>query len=248
MWGVYVPVGIVLFIILISIRQVEEFERGIKFMFGKYHKMAAPGWTLVLPIIQSMRKIDIRTKTVDVPEQDIISKDNISLRVSAVLYFKVVDAKKAAISVENYMKATSQLALTTMKTAAGQVSLDELLCQRDEISNNICKIVDFESEPWGIKVENVELKEIILPDDMKRVIAREAEAERERKAVITKSKGEVEAAENLSKAATIMAGTPGALHLRTLSTLTDISADKNTIVTVLPVEFIEAMGRLGRKD
>jgi regulator of protease activity HflC (stomatin/prohibitin superfamily) len=182
-----------------------------------------------------------------VPEQDIISKDNISLRVSAVLYFKIIDPRKAACNVENYMKATSQLALTTMKTAAGQVTLDELLCQRDQISRQICQIVDTESEPWGIKVENVELKEIILPEDMKRVIAREAEAEREKKAIIAKSKGEVEAAENLSNAARTLATTPGAMHLRTLSTLSDFSADKgNTIVVALPVEILEAMGRIGR--
>ena len=233
--------GIILVIILCSIRQVNQFERGIKFQFGKYTKTVNPGWRIILPVIQSMRKIDIRTKVIDVPEQDVISKDNISLRVSAVVYFKVCDSRKAALDVEDYRYATSQLALTTMKTAVGEVTLDELLSQRDEISSKICKIVDTQSDPWGVKVENVELKEIILPEDMKRVIAKEAEAEREKKAVITKAFGEVEASQNLAKAASIMAATPGALHLRTLATLSDVSSDQsNTIIFALPVEVLES--------
>ena len=235
---------IIIVIVLVSIRQVNQFERGIKFQFGKFSKIVEPGWRLIIPLIQSMRKIDIRTKVIDVPEQDVISKDNISLRVSAVLYFKVVDVKKAALDVEDYRKATSQLALTTMKTAVGEVSLDELLSKRNEVSEKIRAVVDSESDPWGIKVENVELKEIILPDDMKRVIAREAEAEREKKAVITKSQGEVIAAENLATAAKTMAKTPGAMHLRTLSTLAEASSNQgNTTIFTLPVELIEFMGR-----
>ena len=238
---IYIILTTFIILVLCSIRQVDQYERGIKFQFGKFKTVVDPGWRIVWPVIQSMRKIDMRTKVIDVPEQDVITKDNVSLRVSAVLYFRVCDAAKAVLDVEDYRYATSQLALTTMKTAVGEVTLDELLSQRDTISTKICKIVDEASDPWGVKVENVELKEIILPEDMKRVIAKEAEAEREKKAVITKAAGEVVASENLSKAAAIMAKTPGAMHLRTLATLSDISPDPgNTIIFAVPVEVLDA--------
>ena len=189
-----------------------------------------------------MKKVDIRTKAVDVPEQDAITKDNVSIRINAVLYYKIFDASKAIIAVENYKYAVAQLAQTTMRNAVGAVSLDELLAERDKISEEICKIVDEATDPWGVKVENVELKDISLPEEMKRVIARVAEAEREKEAVITKAKGEVEASENLAKAATLMSKTPGAMHLRTLSTISDISSDQsNTIVFALPIEVLEAI-------
>ena len=231
---------IVLILILVSIRQINEYERGIKFTLGKFNKIMKPGWRLVLPVFQSYRKVDIRTKAVDVPEQDAITKDNVSVRINAVIYYKVFDASKAVLEVENFYFAVGQLAQTTMRNAVGTVSLDELLSERDKISEEICKIIDKATDPWGIKVENVELKDVSLPEEMKRVIARVAEAEREKEAVITKAKGEVEASENLSKAASLMAKTPGAMHLRTLSTLSDISADKgNTIVFALPVEILD---------
>ena len=238
-----------LILTLTSIRQIEQYEKGIKFQFGKFKKIENPGWRIVWPVIQSMRKVDMRTKVIDVPEQDVISKDNISIRVSAVLYFKITDAKQAVLAVEDYRYATSQLALTTMKTAVGQVTLDELLSQREEISEKIRLVVDSESDPWGIKVENVELKEIILPEDMKRMIAKEAEAQREKKAVITKAEGEAIAADNLAKAAAVMANTPGALHLRTLSALCDISSDGgSTIIATLPIEILEAMKGRNNND
>ena len=228
-------------IILVSIKQINEYERGIKFSRGKYSKTMNPGWRLVFPIFQSFRKVDIRTKAVDVPEQDAITKDNVSVRINAVIYYKVFDAAKAILEVENFYFAVGQLAQTTMRNAVGSVSLDELLSERDKISSEICKIIDKATDPWGIKVEDVELKDISLPEEMKRVIARVAEAEREKEAVITKAKGEVEASENLAKAAGLMSATPGAMHLRTLSTLSDISADKgNTIVFALPVEILES--------
>ena len=231
---------VILVLILISIRQINEYERGIKFTLGKFSKIMKPGWRLVLPIFQSYRKVDIRTKAVDVPEQDAITKDNVSVRINAVIYYKVFDASKAVLEVENFYFAVGQLAQTTMRNAVGTVSLDELLSERDKISEEICKIIDDATDPWGIKVENVELKDVSLPEEMKRVIARVAEAEREKEAVITKAKGEVEASENLAKAASLMSTTPGAMHLRTLSTLSDISADKgNTIVFALPVEVLE---------
>jgi len=232
---------LIIFIILISIKQINEYERGILFGLGKFKKILNPGWNLVFPIFQSYKKVDIRTKVSDVPEQDAITKDNVSVRINAVIYYKIFDAAKSIIAVENFHFAVSQLAQTTMRNAVGSVSLDELLSERDKISAEICKIIDDATDPWGIKVENVELKDIKLPQEMERVIAKNAEAEREKKAVITKSAGEVEAAKNLSEAAEIMASTPGAMHLRTLSTLNDISSDQsNTIIFALPVEVLNA--------
>lgn len=232
---------IVLPILLTSIRQVDEYQRGVLFQFGKFKKVLEPGWNLVLPIIQSFRKVDIRTRVTDVPEQDAITKDNVSIRINAVIYYKIFDAAKAIIAVENYHYAVSQLAQTTMRNAVGSVSLDELLSERDKISAEICKIIDAATDPWGIKVENVELKDIKLPQEMERVIAKNAEAEREKKAVITKSIGEVEAAKNLAEAAEIMSASPGSLHLRTLSTLNDVSSDQsNTIVFAIPLEVLRA--------
>ncbi len=232
---------IIFIILLSSIKQINEYERGILFTCGKFSKILNPGWNIVLPIIQSYKKVDIRTKAVDVPEQEAITKDNVSVRINAVIYFKVFDASKSILAVENFYYAVSQLAQTTMRNAVGAVSLDELLSSREKISTEICKIIDEATDPWGIKVENVELKDVSLPEEMKRVIARVAEAEREKQAVITKAAGEVEASENLAKAASIMANTPGALHLRTLSTINDISSDQsNTIIFAIPIEVLEA--------
>lgn len=232
---------ILLIIILKSIVQVNEYERGIKFSFGKFNKTMNPGWNFVIPIFQSYKKVDIRTKAVDVPEQDAITRDNVSVRINAVIYYKIFDASKAILEVENFQYAVSQLAQTTMRNVVGSVSLDELLAEREKLSESICKIIDEATDPWGIKVENVELKDVSLPEEMKRVIARAAEAERERAAVITKAQGEVEAAKNLAEAANTMASTPGALHLRTLSTISDISSDQsNTILMCLPMEILDA--------
>lgn len=234
--------GIVLFVILASIKQINQYERGVKFTLGKFSKIMNPGWNLVFPIFQSYRKVDIRTKAVDVPEQEAITKDNVSVRINAVIYYKVFDASKSVLEVENFFYAVSQLAQTTMRNVVGSVSLDELLSERDKLSEEICKIIDAATDPWGIKVENVELKDVSLPEEMKRVIAKIAEAEREKQAVITKSVGEVEASKNLAKAAETMAKADGALHLRTLSTINDISSDQsNTIVFALPIEVLRAL-------
>lgn len=233
---------LVIILLLSSIKQINEYERGIKFRFGKYSKIMNPGWNLVLPIMDSYRKVDIRTKAVDVPEQEAITRDNVSIRINAVLYYKIFDASKAVLAVENFNYAVSQLAQTTMRNTVGSVSLDELLSERDKISSEICKVVDEATDPWGIKVENVELKDISLPEEMKRVIARVAEAEREKQAVITKAHGEVEASENLVKAANNLCSSPGALHLRTLETLNDMSSDQsNTVVFALPIEVLKAI-------
>lgn len=233
---------IILIIIASSIKQINEYERGIKFTLGKFSKIMNPGWNIVLPIFESYKKVDIRTKAVDVPEQEAITKDNVSIRINAVLYYKIFDASKAIIAVENFNYAVSQLAQTTMRNIVGSVSLDDLLSQREKISDSICKIVDEATDPWGVKVENVELKDIALPEEMKRVIAKVAEAEREKQAVITKAVGEVEASENLAKAAETMSKSNGAMHLRTLATINDISSDQsNTVIFCLPVELLESL-------
>lgn len=234
-------VSIVIIILLSSIKQISEYERGIKFTCGKFDKIMEPGWRLVLPIFQFYKKIDIRTKVIDVPEQEVITKDNVSVKINAVIYYNIFDAAKALLAVENFHYAVSQLAQTTMRNIAGSVTLDELLTDREQISVNICKIVDEATDGWGIKVQNVELKDVALPGEMKRVIARVAEAEREKQAVITKATGELEASKNLAEAASILSSAPGALHLRTLSTINDISSDQsNTIIFALPIEVLRA--------
>ena len=232
---------IVLVILLLSIKQVSEYERGVKFCFGKFKKIMNPGWNIVLPIIESYKKIDIRTKVIDVPEQEVITKDNVSVKINAVIYYNIFDASKAILEVENFHYAVSQLAQTTMRNSVGSVTLDELLSCRDKISDTICKIVDKASDEWGVKVHDVELKDVSLPGEMKRVIAKVAEAEREKQAVITKAAGELEASKNLAEAATTLSQAPGALHLRTLSTINDISSDQsNTIIFAVPLEVLRA--------
>jgi len=229
-------------IILSSIKQVNQYERGVLFTFGRFQKIVDPGWRVVLPVVQSWVKVDIRTRVVDVPPQDAITSDNVSIKINAVLYYKIFDAGMAVCEVENFHDAVSQLAQTTMRNAVGTVTLDELLTKRDKVSKEVCLIIDKLSDPWGIKVENVELKDIVLSEEMKRVIAKVAEADRERRAVITKASGEVEASENLAKAAALMGKTPGALHLRTLATLNDLSSDQsNTIVFAIPIEALRAL-------
>lgn len=231
----------VFFIILISIKQVNQFERGVRFRFGKFRDEMEPGWRLVWPIIESWQKIDIRVKAVDVPDQEAITKDNVSARVNAVIYYRIQDSIKAVIKVENFFFAVSQLAQTTMRNVVGETSLDDLLSKRNDVADKIQRIIDKATDPWGVKVESVELKDIILPDEMKRVIARQAEAERERRAIIIRAEGEKAAAENIAAAAGKLAKTTGGLHVRTLQTLSELSADKsNTIVFVTPLEILRA--------
>ncbi len=233
---------IVLILLILSIKQINEYQRGVLFTFGRFSRILTPGLNIVLPIIQTVKKVDIRTKVTDVPEQDALTKDNVSIKINAVVYYRVFDSAKAVLEVENYVYAVSQLSQTTMRNTVGQFTLDELLTNRESISQNLRTILDIETDVWGIKVENVELKDIILPDDMKRVMARVAEAEREKMAVITKSVGEVEAAQNLAKAAEVMAKKPGAIHLRTLETINDLSSDQsNTVIFALPIEVLDAI-------
>lgn len=239
---------LVAIILLISIREIKEYERGVKFTLGRFSKVAMPGWNLVIPIFQSMQKVDIRTKAVDVPDQEAITQDNISIKINAVIYYKITDASRAIVEVENFYWAVSQLAQTTMRNAVGEVSLDKLLKSRDEVANNIQMIVDKATDPWGVKVETVELKDVVLPDNLKRTMAKEAEAERERRAVIIKAEGEVAASENLAKAARTLAESPGALHLRTLSTINDLSSDQsNTTIWMVPIEVLGAIQNISDK-
>lgn len=235
-------------IILVSIKQVDQYEKGLKFTFGRFSKVMEPGWRLVFPIIQSYRKVDIRTKAVDVPDQEGITKDNISVKINAVIYYKVREAEKAILAVEDFYYAVSQLAQTTMRNVAGQVELDELLSNREEISRKIREVVDKTSDDWGIEVESVELKDITLPEGMKRVIGAQAEAEREKRAVIIKSEGELAASENLAKASEVLAKSAGGLHLRTLQTLNEVSSDdSNTIIFALPIEVLKAFDSMSKK-
>ena len=230
------------------IRQVNQYERGILFVMGKYSKMLGPGWHVVIPILNSLKKVDTRTKTVDLPEQEGITADNVSTSISAVLYFKVDDASKAILEVENFMSATAQLAETTMRTVVGEFTLDELLAHRDKVADKIELIISKTTEEWGVNIGGVELKDVVLPENMKRTIAKQAEAEREKRATIINSEGEVAAANNLSKAAKTMAKTPGALHLRTLNSINDISSDaSNTIVFAIPIEVLDAIKGVTKK-
>jgi len=234
-------------IVLISIRQVNQYQRGVKFMMGKFIGVIEPGWRLIIPVFQSMAKVDIRVKAVDVPLQEAITKDNVSAKINAVIYYRVIDAGKAVLEVENFWFAVSQLAQTTMRNVVGELELDELLANRDAAARRIQEIVDKASDPWGIKVESVDLKDIILPDEMQRVIAKQAEAEREKRSVIIKAEGEVIAAENIAQASRILSGAPGALHLRTLSTINDLSSDQsNTVIFAVPLEILRAFERMGK--
>jgi regulator of protease activity HflC (stomatin/prohibitin superfamily) len=235
---------LVILLIVSSIRQINQYERGVKFMLGRYTKMVQPGWRLVFPVIQSMRRVDIRTKAVEVPYQDTITKDNVSCKINAVIYYRIVDVAKSVIEVENVWSAASQLAQTTMRNVCGELTLDELLSERDQASKRIKELIASHTASWGIEVLGVELKDIQLPDDMKRTIGKQAEAEREKRAVIISSEGEVVAADNLRKAAEILSSSPGALHLRTLNTINDVSSDaSNTIVFAMPLEVLRAFER-----
>lgn len=229
-------------VLLISIKQIDQYERGVMFTIGKYSGTKEPGWRIVLPVFQKMRKVDIRVRTVDVADQEAITKDNVSLRINAVIYYKVVDAAKAIIEVEDFYYAISQLAQTSMRNIVGEAQLDEVLAERDKLSASIMQIVDKATDPWGIDVVSVELKDIVLPEDLKRTMSKQAEAERERRANIINSEGEVVAAKNLAEAAETMAKVPGALHLRTLNSINDISSDKsNTVIFAVPLEVLRAV-------
>lgn len=237
----YIFFIVLFFLLVVAIKQINQYQRGVKFAFGKYIGIMEPGWRIVIPVIQSYEKVDMRIKAVDVPDQEAITKDNISVRVNAVIYYKVRNAEKAIIEVENFYYAVSQLAQTTMRNVVGEVNLDELLSNRDAIAEKIRLIVDKATDAWGIEVSSVELKDVTLPEEMKRVIGKQAEAEREKRSVIIKAEGEVIASENLAKAANTLSASTGALHLRTLSTINDLSSDQsNTVIFAIPLEILRA--------
>lgn len=241
--------GVIVVLLLACLKQVNQWERGVVFTMGRYSYIMQPGWRLLVPIFQTFKKVDVRIKAVDVPDQKAITRDNVSVTVNAVIYYKVVDAGKAIIEVENFYYAISQYAQTTMRNIVGEVTLDELLAQRDKIADRIREIVEKETGDWGIQVNNVELKDVSLPESMERTIAKQAEAEREKRAVIINSEGELAAAQNIASAAKILAASDGALHLRTLQSINDISSDQsNTVVFVTPVEILKAFAGGFKKD
>jgi regulator of protease activity HflC (stomatin/prohibitin superfamily) len=243
--GLLIPAGI---LVLSFIKQVDQYERGIVFTMGKYSRMWQPGWHILIPVFQKLTKVDVRVKAVDVPDQEAITKDNIPVTINAVIYFKIADAAKAVIEVEDFFGAVSQLAQTTMRNAVGEVTLDDLLQKKQHVSEGIKTAVDKVSDAWGVDVQSVELKDIVLPESLKRTIAKVAEAQREKQAVIISSEGEMAAAQNVAEAAKMLASVPGALHLRTLQSINDISSDQsNTTVWMVPVEVLKALEGLGKK-
>ena len=222
-------------------RILREYERGVIFMLGRYHKVKGPGLILVIPVIQQMVKVDLRVRVLDVPSQDVISRDNVSVKVNAVLYFRVVDPERAVINVEDFYDATSQLSQTTLRSVLGKHELDEMLASRDELNRDIQEILDEQTDPWGIKVASVEIKHVDLDEDMVRVIARQAEAERVRRAKVIHANGEKEASEVLLDAARTLSSQPQALQLRYLQTLTEVANERTTtVVFPLPMDMIDS--------
>ena len=240
---VYV-VMIVVFLIGASVRILKEYERGVIFTLGRYSSVKGPGLILVLPYIQKMDKVDLRTVVLDVPSQDVISRDNVSVQVNAVVYFRVMEPEKAIIQVEDYNMATSQLAQTTLRSVLGGHELDEMLAEREKLNVDIQVILDKQTEAWGIKISNVEIKHIDLNETMIRAMAKQAEAERQRRAKVINAMGELEASENILKAANELAKNPQAIQLRYLQTLNDISSDKtNTIVFPFSLDLNKLIGK-----
>ena len=222
------------FILATSIRVLNEYERGVVFRLGSVIGVKGPGLIILIPLVDRMVKVSLRTVVLDVPPQDVITHDNVSLQVNAVVYFRVLDPSKAVLDVENYMFATSQLSQTTLRSVLGQIQLDEILSEREKINDELQEIIDRQTDPWGIKISLVELKHVDLPQEMKRAMARQAEAERERRAKIIAAEGERQAAGQLTEAASVIAAHPEALQLRYLQTLVEIAAEKNS-VTVFPI-------------
>ena len=242
---------IVLFVLaVITLKQINQYERGVRFTMGRFTGIMTPGWRVIVPIFQSFQRVDMRVKAVDVPDQKAITRDNVSVTVNAVIYYRVESAERAIIEVENFRYAVSQYAQTTMRNIVGEVTLDELLASREKIAERIREIVDKETDAWGLKVNNVELKDVSLPENMERTIAKQAEAEREKRAVIINSEGELAASKNMAEAARTLSEVPGALHLRTLQSINDISSDQsNTIVFTVPLEIMQAFtGFLKKKE
>ncbi len=233
---------IFLAVLVSSFRILREYERGVIFLLGRFYKVKGPGFIIVIPLIQQMVKVDLRTVVMDVPTQDVISRDNVSVKVNAVVYFRVLDPEKAIIQVENFFEATSQLAQTTLRSVLGQHELDEMLAEREKLNADIQAILDQQTDAWGVKVSNVEIKHVDLDESMIRAIARQAEAERERRAKVIHAEGELQASQKLLEAANVLIRQPAALQLRYLQTLTEIAGDRsNTIVFPLPMDLLDAL-------
>ncbi len=237
--AILVLAGLVVFILSSAIKILREYERGVVFTLGRYTRVAGPGLIIIIPVVQQMVKTDMRIFTDDVPSQDVISRDNVSVKVNAVIYYRIIDAEKAIINVENFTKATSQLAQTTLRSVLGKHELDEMLAERDKLNADIQKILDEQTDAWGIKVSNVEIKHVDIDESMVRAIARQAEAERYRRARIINAEGEQQAAQKLVEAAGIMASEQNAMQLRYFEALQDIAGNQtSTIVFPLPMEFL----------
>ncbi|HEY9052106.1 MAG TPA: slipin family protein [Gammaproteobacteria bacterium] len=238
----YVVVTLIVLFFVSAIRILREYERGVIFLLGRFWKVKGPGFIIVIPLIQQMVRVDLRTVVMDVPSQDVISRDNVSVHVNAVVYFRVVDPEKAIIQVENFFEATSQLAQTTLRSVLGQHELDEMLAERERLNADIQNVLDQQTDAWGIKVSNVEIKHVDLDESMIRAIAKQAEAERTRRAKVIHAEGEMQAAEKLMLAAQKLSEQSQALQLRYLQTLTEIASERtNTIVFPLPMDLIESL-------
>jgi regulator of protease activity HflC (stomatin/prohibitin superfamily) len=245
-----IPIVILIALVFASIRILREYERGVIFTLGRFTGVKGPGLILVIPVVQTMVKVDMRTMVMDVPSQDVISRDNVSVKVNAVVYFRVIEPEKSIIQVEQFRDATSELAQTTLRSVLGQHELDEMLAERDKLNDDIRAILDAQTDAWGIKVANVEIKHVDLDESMIRAIARQAEAERSRRAKIIHAEGEMQAAEQLAAAAEILGRAPQAIQLRFLETLTAVSSDKtSTIVFPLPIDLLKPLlGAGGKSD
>ena len=246
-WGLLLILAIML--LTSAIRVLREYERGVVFQLGRFWSVKGPGLIIVIPVLQQMVRVDLRIIVLDVPTQDVISRDNVSVKVSAVVYFRVVDPEKTIIQVENVFEATSQLAQTTLRAVLGKHELDDMLAERERLNLDIQQVLDAQTDAWGIKVSNVEIKHVDLDESMVRAIARQAEAERERRAKVIHAEGELQASEKLMQAAHVLAQQQGAMQLRYMQTLSTIAGDKaSTIVFPLPIELLTRMVKLARHD
>jgi regulator of protease activity HflC (stomatin/prohibitin superfamily) len=247
-WGYVVIVILCAIFIPATVRIIREYERGVIFRLGRLIGAKGPGFFLLIPFVDRMVKVDLRVVTMDVPPQDVITRDNVTVRVDAVVYFRVVDAEASVVKILDHIRGTSLISQTTLRNVLGQSELDELLSQRDKLNQMLQKIIDEQTEPWGVKVSIVEIKQVELPETMRRMMAAQAEAERERRAKIIHAEGELQAAEKLTEAAAIIAREPAALQLRYLKTLTEIASEKNsTIVFPLPMDLLTAFTRIGNR-
>lgn len=245
LYGIGAAILVIALLLSAAIKIVNEYERGVIFRLGRVIGAKGPGLFFIIPIIDRMVKVNLQTFTADIPPQDVITKDNVTLRVNAVTYFNVVDPVRSVVTVQNYLVATSQIAQTTLRSVLGQVELDDLLTNRDEINTELQQIIDGVTDPWGVKVTLVEVKDVELPEGMRRAMSRQAEAERDRRAKIIHAEGEREASRALSEAATVLETSPGAMQLRLLSTMTEVAAERNsTLVFPIPVELLRFFDRV----